>query len=392
MLGVRATQPVAAKHLAARHLAGDGRPAARAGGGPSPDRGCAVSHGVAAAARHRQPVRWPRHRAHPAGGCGGGRRSGRSRWTRLAGVGRNPPARTRARPGAVSRPDARRARRPRQHRRHRIGQDPRRGAGGNPARARGGRLRAQPPEPGRGRRARGLARRHLRVSARAAGRRRRHHALQLPGDGSDVDVSHRDDGGQRVHPQAVGEGPARRRAVSASSWSQAGYPPGIFSVVHGDRETVDALVDHPDVRAVGFVGSSAAARVVYARAAAAGKRALCLGGAKNAVIVVPDADERLTVPSVVDSFTGCAGQRCMAVSLLVAVGDGQRLRRQDRVGGGADPRSASRWARSSIGRRASASNGPSARRRARARVLLLDGRLAAATAGLRRRRAGSARR
>jgi len=104
---------------------------------------------------------------------------------------------------------------------------------------------------------------------------------------------------------------------------QAGCPPGIFSVVHGDRDAALALADHRGVRAVGFVGSSAAARAVYARAAAAGKRALCLGGAKNAVIVVPDADERLTVPSVVDSFTGCAGQRCMAVSLLIAVGDTQ---------------------------------------------------------------------
>jgi len=103
--------------------------------------------------------------------------------------------------------------------------------------------------------------------------------------------------------------------------TEAGCPPGIFSVVHGDRETAELLADHPGVRAVGFVGSSPAARAIYARSAAAGKRALCLGGAKNAVIVVPDADERITVQSVVDSFTGCAGQRCMAVSLLVAVGD-----------------------------------------------------------------------
>jgi malonate-semialdehyde dehydrogenase (acetylating)/methylmalonate-semialdehyde dehydrogenase len=102
---------------------------------------------------------------------------------------------------------------------------------------------------------------------------------------------------------------------------EAGCPPGIFSVVHGDRETVELLAEHPGVRAVGFVGSSPAARAVYARSAAAGKRALCLGGAKNAVIVVPDADERITVQGVVDSFTGCAGQRCMAVSLLIAVGD-----------------------------------------------------------------------
>src|SRR6185436_491401 len=71
--------------------------------------------------------------------------------------------------------------------------------------------------------------------------------------------------------------------------------------------------------------SSAAARAVFSRATAAGKRALCLGGAKNALIVAPDADERLTVQSVVDSFTGCAGQRCMAASLLIAVDDRRGL-------------------------------------------------------------------
>jgi malonate-semialdehyde dehydrogenase (acetylating)/methylmalonate-semialdehyde dehydrogenase len=106
---------------------------------------------------------------------------------------------------------------------------------------------------------------------------------------------------------------------------QAGCPPGVFSVVHGDGATALALADHPDVRAIGFVGSSPVARAVYARAAASGKRALCLGGAKNAVIVAPDADERLTVQAVVDSFTGCAGQRCMAVSLLLAVGEAGRF-------------------------------------------------------------------
>jgi malonate-semialdehyde dehydrogenase (acetylating)/methylmalonate-semialdehyde dehydrogenase len=102
---------------------------------------------------------------------------------------------------------------------------------------------------------------------------------------------------------------------------EAGYPAGVFSIVHGGRETVDALVDHPDVAALGFVGSTPVARLVYARAAAAGKRSLCLGGAKNPLIVVPDADPGITVPGVVDSFTGCAGQRCMAASLMIAVGD-----------------------------------------------------------------------
>jgi malonate-semialdehyde dehydrogenase (acetylating)/methylmalonate-semialdehyde dehydrogenase len=103
--------------------------------------------------------------------------------------------------------------------------------------------------------------------------------------------------------------------------TEAGLPAGVFSVVNGDRETVEALIDDPRIRAVGFVGSSAAAKAVYARATLCGKRALCLGGAKNAVIVAPDADERITVPGVVDSFTGCAGQRCMAASLLLPVAE-----------------------------------------------------------------------
>jgi malonate-semialdehyde dehydrogenase (acetylating)/methylmalonate-semialdehyde dehydrogenase len=106
---------------------------------------------------------------------------------------------------------------------------------------------------------------------------------------------------------------------------EAGYAPGVFSVVHGDREAVHALVDHPDVRAIGFVGSTPAARAVYLRATALGKRALCLGGAKNHLVVAPDADEALTVRGVVDSFTGCAGQRCMAGSVLVVVGSAARF-------------------------------------------------------------------
>lgn len=106
---------------------------------------------------------------------------------------------------------------------------------------------------------------------------------------------------------------------------EAGYAPGLFSIVHGDRETVHALVEHPDVRAVGFVGSTPAARAVYVRATAQGKRALCLGGAKNHLLVAPDADEALTVRGVVDSFTGCAGQRCMAGSALVLIGGAERV-------------------------------------------------------------------
>ncbi len=106
---------------------------------------------------------------------------------------------------------------------------------------------------------------------------------------------------------------------------EAGIPPGIFNVVHGGKEAVDALLTHPDVPAIAFVGSSSVARYVYAEGSARGKRVLALGGAKNHVILVPDADPDFTPQAVMDSFTGCAGQRCMAASVLLAVGDVQRL-------------------------------------------------------------------
>lgn len=106
---------------------------------------------------------------------------------------------------------------------------------------------------------------------------------------------------------------------------EAGLPKGIFSVIHGGKEIVEALVDHPGISAVGFVGSSPIAKSVYVRASSHGKRALCLGGAKNHLILAPDADPKVAVDGIVSSFTGCAGQRCMAGSVLVAVGDSERL-------------------------------------------------------------------
>jgi malonate-semialdehyde dehydrogenase (acetylating)/methylmalonate-semialdehyde dehydrogenase len=106
---------------------------------------------------------------------------------------------------------------------------------------------------------------------------------------------------------------------------EAGYPDGVFSVAHGGRAAVDALLAHPDVSAYGFVGSSRVASEVYARGAALGKRVLALGGAKNTMILAADADPDLAVSAIVASFTGCAGQRCMAGSLLVAVGDCEAL-------------------------------------------------------------------
>jgi malonate-semialdehyde dehydrogenase (acetylating)/methylmalonate-semialdehyde dehydrogenase len=102
---------------------------------------------------------------------------------------------------------------------------------------------------------------------------------------------------------------------------EAGLPDGIFSIVNGGADAVNALADHPDIKAFGFVGSTRVAKMVYGRAASQGKTALCLGGAKNHLMIVPDADRALTAPNVVASFTGCAGQRCMAASVLLAVGD-----------------------------------------------------------------------
>ncbi len=107
----------------------------------------------------------------------------------------------------------------------------------------------------------------------------------------------------------------------AELFAQAGLPPGVLNLVHGGRAAVEALCDHPDIRAFAFVGSTPVAKAVYGRSATTGKVALCLGGAKNHLIVVPDADVELTAENVVASFTGCSGQRCMAAANLVAVGD-----------------------------------------------------------------------
>lgn len=109
--------------------------------------------------------------------------------------------------------------------------------------------------------------------------------------------------------------------IMANIFKESGLPDGVFSIVNGNKETVNALIDHADVKAVAFVGSTPVAKAVYQRASQHGKRALALGGAKNHIILAPDADEDIAVSGIVSSFTGCAGQRCMAGSLLIAVGD-----------------------------------------------------------------------
>ncbi len=101
---------------------------------------------------------------------------------------------------------------------------------------------------------------------------------------------------------------------------EAGLPDGVFNVVHGDKEAVDALLQHPKVDAISFVGSTPIARYIYSTAAAAGKRVQALGGAKNHAVVLPDADVELAADAIIGAAYGSAGERCMAISAVVAVG------------------------------------------------------------------------
>ncbi|MGB3036406.1 MAG: CoA-acylating methylmalonate-semialdehyde dehydrogenase [Methyloceanibacter sp.] len=104
-------------------------------------------------------------------------------------------------------------------------------------------------------------------------------------------------------------------------FQEAGFPPGVLNVVHGDKEAVDAILDHADIKAVSFVGSTPVAEYIYARGAAAGKRVQALGGAKNHMIVMPDADMDQAVDALMGAGFGSAGERCMAISVAVPVGE-----------------------------------------------------------------------
>src|SRR5436309_13009231 len=106
---------------------------------------------------------------------------------------------------------------------------------------------------------------------------------------------------------------------------QTGLPKGVVNLVNGGKSAVDTLLDHPKVRAISFVGSTPVAKYIYARAGANGKRAQCQGGAKNHVIVLPDAEMKMATQIISDSAFGCAGQRCLAVSVAVTVGDAQKV-------------------------------------------------------------------
>ncbi len=125
---------------------------------------------------------------------------------------------------------------------------------------------------------------------------------------------------------------------------KTGLPKGVANLVNGGKVAADTLIDHPAVRAISFVGSTPVARYIYARAGANGKRAQCQGGAKNYVIVLPDADMSMATQIISDSAFGCAGQRCLAVSVAVTVGEAQKTFRDSitesaanlRVGNGLD--------------------------------------------------------
>ncbi|MGE3288162.1 MAG: CoA-acylating methylmalonate-semialdehyde dehydrogenase [Pseudonocardia sp.] len=160
-----------------------------------------------------------------------------------------------------------------------------------------------------------------------------------------------------MHPVAIACGntfvlkPSERdpsaSMLVAELWAEAGLPDGVFNVVHGDKEAVDALLAHPDVAAVSFVGSTPIARYIYEHGTANGKRVQALGGAKNHAIVLPDAPLDFASDHLVAAAFGSAGERCMAISAAIAVGDaGDQLvdvvaekARAVKVGPGRDPES-----------------------------------------------------
>ncbi len=117
----------------------------------------------------------------------------------------------------------------------------------------------------------------------------------------------------------------------AELFIEAGLPPGIFNVVNGDKEAVDAVLDDEDIKAVGFVGSTSIAEYVYARGCAAGKRVQCFGGAKNHMIIMPDADMDQAADALIGAGYGSAGERCMAISVAVPVGEDAANRLMDKL-------------------------------------------------------------
>jgi malonate-semialdehyde dehydrogenase (acetylating)/methylmalonate-semialdehyde dehydrogenase len=127
---------------------------------------------------------------------------------------------------------------------------------------------------------------------------------------------------------------------------RAGFPPGVINLIHGAKETANALLEHPEIRGISFVGSTPVAKRIYRKAAEHDKRVQCQGGAKNFLVILPDADLEATVPAVLNSAYGCAGQRCLAGSVVIAVGGVRgaflerlvRTAQSIRVGDGLEPK------------------------------------------------------
>jgi len=109
---------------------------------------------------------------------------------------------------------------------------------------------------------------------------------------------------------------------------EAGFPPGVINLVNGSVEVANALIDHPDIEGISFVGSTKVAKQIYSRSASNGKRVQCQGGAKNYIVVMPDANLENTIPSLITSFYGCAGERCLSGAVLLAVGNIYSLLKQ----------------------------------------------------------------
>ena len=180
------------------------------------------------------------------------------------------------------------------------------------------RLRHLPPAQGRSQRG-GLDRRRRALQAGAARRRRHHQPLQLPGHGADVVLPDRDRGGQHRRAQAQREGPRARPTGSPRCGRRPACPTASSTCCTATRPPSTRCCSQPDVQAISFVGSTPIAEYVYETASRHGKRVQALGGAKNHMVVLPDADLDLAADSAVNAGYGSAGERCMAISVLVAV-------------------------------------------------------------------------
>ena len=264
---------------------------------------------------------------------------------------------TRARPGHVRVPRAARQARGRAREDHlvRARQDDRRRARRGRSRPRGRRVRLRHPAAAQGRVLRpGLRRRRLVLVPPAARRRapasRRSTSRSWCRCGCTPSRS-------RPATRSSSSRASGTRGASdlvAELYAEAGLPDGVFNVVHGDKVAVDAILDHPDIAAVSFVGSTPIAKYVHERAIASGKRVQALGGAKNHAVVMPDADLDFAADHLVAAGYGSAGQRCMAISAVVAVGAGRRRagrarseKRTSRSRSAPATSRASRWVRSS---------------------------------------------